>query len=107
MRDAVFIAANAHKLFDIAIPGRNVFVADGPVYADAFFCVGFKIEVAPALRPPCPHQRFASGLVTPDPVERFCLFVRMFVVFYKKVLCGFGKRITLAHYRVFFFYRLG
>ena len=43
-RQAIFIACNACKLFDMTVPRRHVFVANGPVYGKTIALRPFKIE---------------------------------------------------------------
>ena len=65
--------------------------------------IGFKIKVAPALCPACPHQRFTTCVVTSYPCKWLLLYIRMLIVFYKKMLCSLINSIALAYDRIFFF----
>src|SRR4051812_19363078 len=106
MLDAVTVAADANKFLHVRIPGCDVFVPYRPVGADALLAIGFKVEIAPALRPSCPHQRLATDLVTFYPVEWFFLNVGMFVILCEKMLCRFRISITACGDGIFFFYIL-
>src|SRR4051812_6027620 len=100
MRNTIVGTANAYKLLYVAVPGCNILVADWPVYTNALLCISFKIKIAPALCPACPHERFTTSMITSYPCERLVLYIRMLIIFYKEMLCGFAKGIALAFNRI-------
>ena len=65
-----FLTTDAHKFFDVAVPGRDVFIAQRPIDADTFFGVGFKIMLTPAVGLATPVHGFTPGMVSTNPVER-------------------------------------
>ena len=54
LRNAIPVAGNAGKRFNMAVPGRKVFVAYRPVYGKAIAGRPFKIKLTPALCLPGP-----------------------------------------------------
>src|SRR5689334_3895360 len=102
MFNTIFIATDSCKSFNMGIPWRKIIIAYGPVNGEAITCRGFEFKSTPTLRLPCPHQRFAAHLVTTYPVERFFLHIRMFFIFYEKMLGSFIECIAFTYYRIFF-----
>src|SRR3569833_357247 len=98
---AVPVSANAREFLDVAVPRRNVLIADRPVDSIPETLGSRKFEIAPALAGPPPHDRLTANLVAADPVERLFLYVGMLLVFYKKVLCVLAEGITLTDDGVF------
>ena len=100
----IAVATDACKFFYVAIPRRNVGIANRPVYGETVAGGAFKIEFRPALGLPGPKQRLTTHLVAPNPVKRFFLDVRVLRIFDKKLLGGFTKGVTFAHNGVGFGY---
>src|SRR5690606_12345932 len=53
-RKSIFVACNTSELFNMRVPGLQIFVANRPVDSKTVACRTFKIEVAPALGLSCP-----------------------------------------------------
>src|SRR6185437_9449060 len=83
--EAIFIATDAYKLFNMAIPWSKVIITNRPINCKAIPCRSFKIIFTPALGLPCPDQRLAAYLVAAYPIKRLLLDVRMLLIFYKKM----------------------
>lgn len=83
--EAVSGTADAGKSFNVAVPGGDVFVADGPVGTEAIFCIGFKVEVAQAIALSPPHEGAAADMVTADPFKGFYLVVWIFEVIHEEL----------------------
>ncbi len=66
------MAADADEFLDVVVPGGDVLVSDWPVDGDSVAQVGFKIEIAPAIRLAAPNDRTAAHLAPADPQERLC-----------------------------------
>ena len=70
----IFAAARDADIFlDIAVPGRDILVADRPVDPDILALVRLEILRAPAERPTSPDQRLAANRAGADPVEFLAL----------------------------------
>src|SRR4051794_40447946 len=106
MRNAIAGTTDAYKLLHITVPGCNILVAYRPIYPNTLLCISLKIKVAPALSPARPHQRFTTCMIASYPCKWLMLYVRMLIIFYKEMLCGFAKCVTLAYNRVFLLQRL-
>src|SRR5690606_34857361 len=76
--EAIPIAADTCPPLRIAIPRRNVLVADGPVYAMPILNVGLEIQVAKSIALPAPCQRTAAHLIPSVPVKPFDFRIRAF-----------------------------
>ena len=74
-------SGDAGEFFYVGVPGGDVFVTDGPVDGDAFFGVGFEVDVGEAVALASPHDGFAAYDVGAVPVEAFVFFVEGVVVF--------------------------
>src|SRR5690606_9994356 len=74
---SIFITSYACKFFYITVPWRNVLITDRPIHRKPITCRAFKIEIAPSLRLPGPHQRFSTYLVASYPVEWLFLYIGM------------------------------
>src|SRR5262249_43566974 len=61
------LTCDADELFNVVVPRLNVAVADGPIDRDAVAGIGFKIEIAPAITLPAPHNRAAAYLAPTNP----------------------------------------
>lgn len=94
--ESIFVAADAGEFLDIAIPGGEVVIADGPGRGDAVTRRAFEFEWAPALRLPGPEEAFAADLVAPDPVEWFLLDVGMCLIGYEEMFGGFAIGVAAA-----------
>src|SRR5580700_289054 len=75
--DALTGAAHADEFLDMAIPWRDVVVADGPRDSISVTLRRSKIAGTPARAGAAPDQRFAADLIAAHPVERFLLDVGM------------------------------
>src|SRR5205814_293810 len=71
LRQAFGLAADAGKLFDVVVPGREVRIADRPIRSDSLFQVGLKVEIAPAIALPSPGDGFAADLAAANPGKVF------------------------------------
>src|SRR6059058_355893 len=71
LRQAFGLAADAGKLFDVVVPGREVRIADRPIRSDSLFQVGLKVEIAPAIALPSPGDGFAANLAAANPGKVF------------------------------------
>ena len=49
--------ADARETLDVAVPGGQILIADGPVHADALPGVGLEVLLVPAVRLPSPQYR--------------------------------------------------
>src|SRR5690606_18772321 len=87
----------------MAIPGSQIRVPDRPINRKAVSCRPLKIQIAPSLHLSGPKQRLATGLIAPDPIEGFVLYVGVFGDFDKKMLCILPESITTAYHRVLLF----
>ena len=90
----------------MAIPGGQFLVPDGPVHGDAVLSVGFKVEVAPAVRLPAPHQRPPAYLVAPEPIEGLNLHVRAFFFVDPKIQVAFVQGVVPLQNRVVLYHLL-
>src|SRR5699024_7944668 len=84
-RYPILIARYSDKTFYIPIPGRNIPIAYRPVHRKAVPCRPFEIKVTPALYLPGPCQRRSTYLITPNPVKRLLLNIRLLLIFSKKM----------------------
>src|SRR5699024_6271604 len=98
---------DTHKFLYVRIPWGNIAVPDWPVDGNPFICIGLEVEIAPALRPPSPGQRFPTNLVSPYPVKRFFLYIGMLIIFYKKVLGCLVECVTTAYNWIFILHLSG
>src|SRR5688572_447270 len=80
MRQSHFLAADPYKFFDIGIPLLNILITNRPVNRDTFFCIGFKIEVAPPVTLFSPNEGSATNLVSANPIKTLDLTIRIFGV---------------------------
>ena len=80
LRQPFRLAADSGKLFDVVVPGRDVRIADRPVNGDAFFQVGFKIEIAPAIALAAPGEGFSADLPAANPRKVFAFFAGIRIV---------------------------
>lgn len=94
LREVVLVAADAGELLDMAVPGGEVVVADGPGNGEPVAGGAFEFKGAPALGLAGPKEGFAADLVAADPIERFLLYVGVRLIFYEEVLGGFAIGIT-------------
>ena len=101
-RNIVLIAADARESFHMTIPGSHIGIPDWPVDPISKAGGRSKGKIAPALTGSTPHDGFTTDLVTPDPVERFFLNIRMLLVFHKKMRGVFGKCVAFRNHRIFF-----
>jgi len=87
VRQAFGLPADSGKLLHVVVPRSDIFVANGPIDRNAFSCVGFEVEVAPAVSLASLRNGFAAQLAPADPRERLSLFpgVRVFEVVDKKL----------------------
>ena len=99
---AIFITANARKFLDMRIPWCDISITNGPVDRVPVPLGCRKLKIAPALASPAPHNGFAANLVSPYPIKRLFLDVRMFGVFDKKMVGILAIGITATDHRVFF-----
>ncbi len=86
-RGEVFNAAgDACEFLDVRIPGGELLVGERPLDRETVAGGAVEIVLAPALRPPGPHEGFAAGLVAADPLEGLFLDVGVLLVFDEKVI---------------------
>ena len=104
-REAFLAAADAGVALDVAVPRRQVGIADRPVGAVAILQVGLEIQVAPAVGLARPHQRLAAQLVPADPAEGPAgrRRIRHVAVVVEELLRVFVEGIALALDRELFF----
>jgi hypothetical protein len=69
--------AHTDVLLDVAVPGRDVRVADRPVDGDPLLQVRLEVEVTPAIDLASPDERLAADLIALDPGEGLRLLVGM------------------------------
>src|SRR6202000_923937 len=98
--ETIFVAADTGELFDMAVPGGEIVVADGPGGCDAVAGWAFEFELAPALGLAGPEGTFATYLVTADPVEGFFLYIGVRFIGNEEVFGGFAVGVTTAEYGV-------
>src|SRR6185312_13611332 len=99
--DAIPGPANSDEFLDMRIPWRHVFITDRPRDPVAkSFRVG-ELVLAPPLTGPAPGQRLSADLVSPDPVKRFFLDIRVVLVPDKKLNIVLPDPRRLADHRVF------
>ena len=96
----VAISRDAHEALHMAVPFVQVAVAYGPVDGKAVPGRALEVKIAPSLGAPCPDQGFASGLISPDPVEGLLLDIGMLLVLDHEVDRVFLEHIAAAGYRV-------
>src|SRR5205807_10112780 len=86
LRQAQLFAAHADEPLDVAVPRRDVGVADRPVDAVPVAQVGLEVEIAPAVHLASPDERLAADLVALDPGEGLVLDVGVLLVLDEEVL---------------------
>src|SRR2546421_6019716 len=98
VREAQPLAAHADEALDVAVPGGQVLIADGPVDAVAVFQIRREIEIAPAPAQPAPDQAAPAELVASDPTERLAVgsSVGMLAIVYEEVAGRLAERVVLA-----------
>src|ERR1051325_1989989 len=69
LRQTFGLAANAGELFDVVVPRGYVRIADWPIDSNAVAKIRFKIQIAPAIALPAPHDGFAADLSPANPTE--------------------------------------
>src|SRR5438045_593183 len=86
----------------MAIPGRDIGVADWPVDAVAIAEIGFEIELAPSPAGATPEETAAAKVVAANPAEILLALadVRMLAVIDEEVLRRLAERVVLALNRV-------
>ena len=102
----ISVSRNTCKFFYIAVPRCNVFVTNRPINSKTITSGTFKIIGTPSLCLTGPHQRFTSCLITPDPIKRLLLNIRMFCILHKEMHGIFTKCITFTDDRIGIFYFL-
>src|SRR5689334_10131799 len=85
LRQTIFITIYTGELFYIAVPWRQVFVANRPVNTMPVFGIGFKINIAPPVTLTAPHQRTAANMVSTYPPEFLYLVVWVFDIVDKEL----------------------
>ena len=105
-RKIVAVTRDACKFFNIAVPWCNVFITYRPIDCKTITCGTFKIICTPSLYLTCPHERFTTGLISPDPIKWLLLYVRMLSIFHKEMHGVFSKCIAFTDDRICIFYFL-
>ena len=94
-------------LLDIVVPGREIFVANGPIHGDTLARVGFEIEIAQTITVPPPQQRAAADLVAAVPVEALDFRIGRILVRRPPVQVFFVQGIVALQDGVGLFHRAG
>jgi len=94
LRQPFALAADTDESLDVIVPWRDVRVANRPIDTDALLRVGFKIEIAPAIRLAAPDDRTATDLPAADPHERlgFVGGIRVLLVIDEELAVQFIER---------------
>src|SRR5438876_8501285 len=102
VRQAQPLPAHPDEALDVAVPGREIPVANRPIHAVAVAQVGLEVEVAPSPAQPPPDETAPAQLVAADPAERFVVGrnVRMLPVIDEEVPRGLPERVILALDRI-------
>ena len=88
LRQALFRACDTDELLDVAIPRREIVIADRPVAAVAILGVGFEILRRKPVGLAPPHDRAPAQMIAANPLERlvFGRDVGVFVVLHPIML---------------------
>src|SRR4030095_6507196 len=86
------------------VPGCKILISNRPVHGISISRWSFKFKFTPTLGSPCPYQGLATYLVPTNPIKWFLLYVWMLLIFYKKMLGAFIKRVASSNYRILLFY---
>src|SRR5690625_4069710 len=97
----IIISTYSNKVFYMRIPRFNILIADRPIYGKTVSFWRFKFIITPTLSRPAPDKGFPSYLIATYPVKRLLLYIRLFIVFDKKLLRSFIKSITAADNGIF------
>ena len=91
------IPAHADELFDAVVIGRKLGVSDGPVIAVPIVACGFQLVIRQPVALAAPHNRAASDVAASNPVERFFVSRRVWVinVVNKELMAVLVARVTL------------
>ena len=102
VRQAQPLPAHPDEALHVAVPGREIPVANRPIDAVAVAQVGLEVQVAPAPARTAPDEAAPAQLVAADPTERLVIGrdVRMLPVIDEEVPRGLPERVILALDRI-------
>ena len=100
---AIFIARNPHKLFDITVPRRDVLIANRPIYRKSIALRTCKIKITPALRMSSPQERTTAHVIGLNPIVGLVLDIRLLPIFGQKMSRSFSENKVLTCGFVFLF----
>ncbi len=96
LRQLFGLAAHSDEVLDVVVPRSDVLVADGPINGDLFARIGLKIQVAPAIALPAPHDGPAAHVPAANPQEGLVRRrgVGVFLVVYEELARPFVQRVA-------------
>src|SRR5207245_2788697 len=96
LRQPFGLAAHSDEVLHVVIPRSDVLVADGPINGDPFARIGLKIQVAPAIALPAPHDGPAAHVPAANPQEGLVRRRRVgvFLVVYEELARPFVQRVA-------------
>src|SRR5262247_3239886 len=93
-----FLSSDSHNALDVAVPGSEVRISDGPIDAVTVAGVRLEVQIAPPPAGAPPDETSAAQVIAPNPTKLLLRVadVRMRAVVHEEMLRRLTERVVLA-----------
>src|SRR5690606_34409759 len=91
---------NACEFLHVAVPWREVIVANWPVDSNAFLRIRLEVPFVPSIAVPAPEQRTTTNMISAIPIESFLFHIRAFLLIRPHAHRFFIERVVSLQHRM-------